>query len=177
MTGSCGSSTPTCAGRPLRTSTRRARITRELHDVISHGLSVVVLQTLAARGLLADLPASAGAREEVDRHLGTAEETAQEALAEMRRMLGLLQNVGEYGQTADPGVHQLLDLVDLSGARSSCLVRSCPPHRQVLRLLGRPSSERGPSSRGDGAQYWTTLVGGPASSGPDSYHLDDLFCS
>jgi len=69
----------------------RAAIARELHDVVSHGLSVVVLQTLAARTVLADSGAAAVA--EVDRHLDAVESTAREALAEMRRMLGLLQNV------------------------------------------------------------------------------------
>ena len=75
----------------------RARIARELHDVVSHGLSVVVLQTLAARAALHD----AAPTDEIDRHLDAAEETAREALGEMRRMLGLLQ--AEH-LTADPVV-------------------------------------------------------------------------
>ena len=62
----------------------RARIARELHDVVSHGLSVVVLQTLAARAALQDGSGDA----EVDRHLDAVEGTARDALGEMRRMLG-----------------------------------------------------------------------------------------
>jgi signal transduction histidine kinase len=65
----------------------RARIARELHDVVSHGLSVVVLQTLAARAALEDGHGAAAA----DRHLDAVESSAREALGEMRRMLGLLQ--------------------------------------------------------------------------------------
>ena len=67
----------------------RATIARELHDVVSHGLSVVVVQTVAARGVLGDVHDDAGA--EVDRHLAAVETTARDALGEMRRMLGLLQ--------------------------------------------------------------------------------------
>jgi signal transduction histidine kinase len=65
----------------------RARIARELHDVVSHGLSVIVLQTMAARAGLADAPAG----DDVDRHLDAVEEIARESLGEMRRMLDLLQ--------------------------------------------------------------------------------------
>src|SRR4051812_31813988 len=65
----------------------RARIARELHDVVSHGLSVIVLQTMAARAELADAPAG----KDVDRHLDAVEEIARESLGEMRRMLDLLQ--------------------------------------------------------------------------------------
>lgn len=65
----------------------RARLARELHDVVSHGLSVIVLQTMAARAGLDDGPG-----EDVDRHLDAVEEIARESLGEMRRMLGLLQS-------------------------------------------------------------------------------------
>ena len=87
----------------------RARIARELHDVVSHGLSVVVLQTLAARAALADARPT-----EIGRHLNAVESTARDALAEMRRMLGLLQ-VDDLDQTQpaapSPGLRNLPDLV------------------------------------------------------------------
>jgi signal transduction histidine kinase len=66
----------------------RARIARELHDVVSHGLSVVVLQALAARTALED---STHGSAEALRHLDAVESTARDALAEMRRMLGVLE--------------------------------------------------------------------------------------
>jgi signal transduction histidine kinase len=91
----------------------RARIARELHDVVSHGLSVVVLQTLAARGAVADLGIAETA--EVDRHLDAVESTARDALGEMRRMLGLLQ-ADEFAEpelaTPSPGLRQLALLVE-----------------------------------------------------------------
>jgi signal transduction histidine kinase len=69
----------------LAVAEERARIARELHDVVSHGLSVIVLQTMAARAGLTD-------GERVESRLDAVEETARESLGEMRRMLGLLQS-------------------------------------------------------------------------------------
>lgn len=65
----------------------RARIARELHDVVGHGLSVIVLQLVGAHGLLEK--GDTGALQE--RLLGT-ERSARDALAEMRRLLGLLDD-------------------------------------------------------------------------------------
>jgi signal transduction histidine kinase len=96
-------------------SEERARIARELHDVVSHGLSVVVVQGQAARGLVEDLSADEAGRASVVRHLEAVESTARDALAEMRRMLGLLQ-LDEPGESApqppSPGVCDLPALVE-----------------------------------------------------------------
>jgi signal transduction histidine kinase len=96
----------------------RARLARELHDVVSHGLSVIVLQTMAARAGLAD-----GSGDDVDRHLDTVEEIARESLGEMRRMLGLLQSedlVGPVEGAAPaapaPGLSSLPALIDRADA-------------------------------------------------------------
>jgi signal transduction histidine kinase len=78
----------------------RGRIARELHDVVSHGLTVVVVQTLAARSAVADLPPAQAA--EADRHMAAVEAAAREALADMRRMLGLLQSVGDEAEVLPP---------------------------------------------------------------------------
>jgi signal transduction histidine kinase len=67
----------------------RARIARELHDVVSHGLSVIVVQAQAAGSALHDLDDPAV--ESVGRRLAAVESTARDALGEMRMMLGLLQ--------------------------------------------------------------------------------------
>lgn len=80
----------------------RARIARELHDVVSHGLSVVVVQSQAARTAAAD--AGSARVRTVQHHLDAVESTAREALAEMRRMLGLLQlDTGVSEPTAADG--------------------------------------------------------------------------
>ncbi len=92
----------------------RARIARELHDVVSHGLSVVVLQTLAARTALED-----GHGAEIRRHLDAVESTARDALTEMRRMLGLLQveDLDEAEPAApSPGLRHLPTLIERARA-------------------------------------------------------------
>jgi signal transduction histidine kinase len=63
----------------------RARIARELHDVVAHAISVIVLQARAGRKVFASKP---------DESLGsfdTIERTGTQALEEMRRLLGMLR--------------------------------------------------------------------------------------
>src|SRR3954454_15667009 len=97
----------------------RAHIARELHDIVSHGLSVVVLQTLAARAELTD----GGDAHDVDRHLDAVETTAREALGEMRRMLGLLHGADlTEPETPHPGTQALPQLVDRAAAAGVRLV-------------------------------------------------------
>ncbi|CCH76332.1 putative Histidine kinase [Nostocoides japonicum T1-X7] len=83
----------------------RSRIAAELHDIVSHGLSIVVLQSVAARMALRD-----GEPEEaVDRRLDAVETTARDALADMRRMLGLIQ-VGPDSQPVSSPAAGLAEL-------------------------------------------------------------------
>jgi len=92
----------------LAVAEERARIARELHDVVSHGLSVIVLQTMAARAGLAD-----GSEDDVERRLDAVEETARESLGEMRHMLGLLQAVPDVSPDPPaPGLGGLPALVE-----------------------------------------------------------------
>lgn len=63
----------------------RARIARELHDVVAHAISVIVLQARGGRRSLAREPEEA--REAFD----SIESTGRQALAEMRRLLGMLR--------------------------------------------------------------------------------------
>jgi signal transduction histidine kinase len=63
----------------------RARIARELHDVIAHSLSVIVIQAAAARLVLDRDPAKA--RESLD----AVEQTGRTAMVEMRRLLGVVR--------------------------------------------------------------------------------------
>jgi signal transduction histidine kinase len=91
----------------LAVTEERSRIARELHDVVSHGLTVVIVQTLAARGVLEDL--NEPDTDEADRHLGVVESAAREALADMRRMLGLLQVADDESASGSP-VPRLRDI-------------------------------------------------------------------
>jgi signal transduction histidine kinase len=88
----------------------RTRIERELHDIVSHSLSVVTIQTQAVRRRLQ----SDQVREAAD--LAAVENTAREALAEMRRLFGVLRSEGEVADLApQPGVAELPRLVAQAG--------------------------------------------------------------
>ena len=73
----------------------RARIARELHDVVAHAISVVVVQARGGRKVLASDPAAS--RTAFD----SIERTGEQALGEMRRLLGMLRDDDEE-QTRAP---------------------------------------------------------------------------
>ncbi len=85
----------------------RTRIARELHDIVAHSLSVVTIQTQAVRRRLgAGHSAEAG-------DLAAVETTARQAMAEMRRLFGVLRAVGEpLALAPQPGLDQLPALLD-----------------------------------------------------------------
>lgn len=84
----------------------RARIARELHDIVSHAISVIAVQSQAVRRRLAPDQG----READD--LRAIETTAREAMAEMRRLFGMLRADGERPALApQPGLAQLDRLV------------------------------------------------------------------
>jgi signal transduction histidine kinase len=86
----------------------RARIARELHDIVAHHLSMISVQAESARLTSADLPADGRERFE---QIGA---TARNALTEMRRLLGVLREDGGNGpdRAPQPGLEQLDALVD-----------------------------------------------------------------
>ncbi len=85
----------------------RVRIARELHDIVSHSISVVAIQTQAIRRRLGP----EYAREAAD--LAGVETTARQALAEMRRLFGALRSDGESPSLApQPGLGELERLLD-----------------------------------------------------------------
>src|SRR5439155_22690958 len=85
----------------------RARIARELHDVVGHSVSVMTVQASAVRRLL--LPEQQREREA----LLVVERTGREALAEMRRMVGVLRRPEEAPALApQPSLEHLDKLVE-----------------------------------------------------------------
>ena len=91
----------------LAVSDERARIARELHDVVGHSVSVMTVQASAARRLLR--PDQAKERDA----LLVVEQSGREALAEMRRMVGVLRRPEEAPALApQPSLEYLDKLVE-----------------------------------------------------------------
>jgi signal transduction histidine kinase len=82
----------------------RARIARELHDVVAHHLSLIAVRAESAPYRL---PGLAGP---VDAEFGSLSAAAREALADMRRLLGVLRAEGPAARAPQP---QLADVPDL----------------------------------------------------------------
>jgi len=91
----------------------RARIAREMHDVVAHHMSMVVVRCETAPYRIADLP-EAGVREFAE--LGAA---AREAITDMQRLLGVLRSADQQADKApQPGIADIPALA----ARASATV-------------------------------------------------------
>ena len=88
----------------------RLRIARELHDVVAHSLSVIGVQAGAARMVLDADPEPTRAQAAV----ASIEATANRAMAEMRRALGILRDTEQAGAALAPlpGLDRLPALLD-----------------------------------------------------------------
>ncbi|WP_414721616.1 sensor histidine kinase [Streptomyces sp. LMG1-1-1.1] len=85
----------------------RARIARELHDVVAHHMSVITVQADSAPYRIPGLPDAA--REEFT----SIAASARESLAEMRRLLSVLRSDGSEGERApQPGLDRVQQLVE-----------------------------------------------------------------
>jgi len=93
----------------LAAAGERARIARELHDVVAHHVSLMAVQSEAAASLLPDRPAEAIKSVEV---IGR---TAREALTELRRLLGVLRGPadvdGRVTTSPSPSISELGDVL------------------------------------------------------------------
>ena len=91
----------------IAAAAERARIARELHDVIAHNVSVMVVQADGAGYALHRDPDRAG------QALAAISRTGRQALAEMRRLLGVLRSDDQPAELApQPGLDQLRELLD-----------------------------------------------------------------
>jgi signal transduction histidine kinase len=132
----------------------RNRIARELHDIVAHSLSVIVVQAEGGRALAARHPERAG---EV---LGTIAETGREALTETRRILGVLRE-GREGEGAEhrpqPGLADIAELVQRTSDRVELTTFGTAPalapavgltaYRVVQESLTNVLKHAGPSAR------------------------------
>jgi signal transduction histidine kinase len=113
------------AAARIAVAEERARIARELHDIVAHAVSVMVLQVGAVRHKLPQT------LEEDRDALRGVEQAGRTALAEMRRLLGAMRRDGEDPELApQPGLGGLDSLVDEVG-RAGLPVR--------LNVEGEPS--------------------------------------
>jgi signal transduction histidine kinase len=101
------------AGTARAAAAERARIARELHDVVAHHVSLMAVQAEAARSLLPTRP------EEAARSVDIIGTTARAALTELRRLLGVLRGPAPDPQTAPSvslaGLGTVLDQVREAG--------------------------------------------------------------
>ena len=91
--------------RELSLRAERERIARELHDVVSHGVTLMVLQSAAARRLA---PSDPEGRDEL---LLGVERSGRRALGELRQMLAVLQEPDGAPLAPQPGLRQLPELI------------------------------------------------------------------
>ena len=122
----------------LAAVTERSRIAREMHDIVAHNLTVMVALSDGAAATAGTAPDRAA---EVMR---TVSETGRQALADTRRLLGVLSDESGSGRHPMPGLDGLDDLV--AGVRAAGLpvsyevsgaARAMPPSAQltVYRLV------------------------------------------
>jgi signal transduction histidine kinase len=97
--------TEVAATRALAVSDERARIAREMHDVVAHTLSIVVAQADGGRFVAAKDPAAAV------RALETISDVSRDALTEMRGLLGILRENGEAELGPQPTLADIPTLV------------------------------------------------------------------
>jgi len=109
----------------------RNRIARDLHDIVAHSLSVIVVQAEGGKALAAKRP------DKGPEVLGTIAETSREALEEMRRMVGLLRSGPEPQQATYvpmPSLPDIAELVRKTSDTAELTVYGEPP--QVSQALG-----------------------------------------
>ena len=118
----------------------RARIARELHDVVAHAVSVMVLQVGAVRHKL-----PAGADRGQGRAHGRRAARAAAALAEMRRLLGAMHDGEDADLAPQPGLDSLDALVERGRPGRAARAapgrgrrRPAPARGRSLRLPDRP---------------------------------------
>jgi signal transduction histidine kinase len=109
----------------------RTRIARELHDVVAHHMSLMAIRAESAPHRLGALP------DPVRAEFGALSGSAREALADMRRLLGVLRSDQPTGRAPQPGLPDLPGLID--SARQAGM---------AVKLIAPPALDRVPPGAG-----------------------------
>ena len=136
----------------LAESRARTQIARELHDIVAHSLSVMIVQAEGGRALAAKRPEAA------TQALTTIADTGREALVEMRRILGVLRDdPGDADFAPAPRLEDIPDLVHRASDRFKLTVNGQPPrvsaaleltvYRVVQEALTNVLKHAGPDAR------------------------------
>ena len=157
----------------LAVAEERARIARELHDVVAHAVSVMVLQVGAVRhNLPPELAADSDALKDV-------ELAGRSALTEMRRLLGAMHDGEDAELAPQPGLDSLESLVErVAGPVFRCGSRSraTPSTAARGRSLRIPDRPGGPDElaqareREPGRRHRPLRLGCRAARGPRRRH-------
>ena len=99
----------------------RAKIARELHDVVAHHMSLIAVRAETAPYRLDGLP------EEVRTEFGSLSEAAREALADMRRLLGVLRHDQPAARAPQPQLSDLPTLIETARQAGVSVALSAPP--------------------------------------------------
>lgn len=157
----------------------RARIARELHDIVAHHMSVVAVQSSTAEYRLAGLDEDAKAE------FRSISDQAREALAEMRRLLGVLRSEDDAGtrepQPGPEALHGLAEAVTRTGTPVDLEVGDLPDDlpetlaltvfRVVQEALSNvmrhaPGAHVHASVTSENGTLDVTVVNGPPPGGP-----------
>jgi signal transduction histidine kinase len=90
----------------IAAAAERARIARDMHDIVAHHLSVMIALADGASYQVRDAP------ERAENAMTTASRTGRQALTEMRRLLGVLRDESQPVLTPQPGIAQIDALVE-----------------------------------------------------------------
>lgn len=113
----------------LTTERVRIEVARELHDVVAHSLSVIVVQAEGAKALLAKRPEAAGDA------LDVIARTGRSSINEMRHIVGLLRGDEGADFGPSPGLADIAAMVAKAGDRIELeLPESLPPVPESLAL-------------------------------------------
>jgi signal transduction histidine kinase len=108
----------------------RARIARELHDVVAHHMSLIAVQAETAPYRLAHMP------DAVSEEFGSLSATAREALSDMRRLLGVLRQDQPASLAPQPQLGDIPSLIDAARRAGVAIELSVPSAFAVPSAVG-----------------------------------------